>query len=339
MDSATHILSGVIIHQSLTKKYRSTFLLLLSIVIANFPDIDFVFTFFTRDSIVFGHRAITHALIVAPFFAFCFALFFYKQKIQNVQNSPWTFTKIFLYSLFILLIHLYLDLITTYGMYVLLPFSLERYSVPSIFIMDPFLLSGLILSLFFSRKFGTKATRTGLAFLFLYPIFSYGIQITLEQNMTKKYAPLLGKNVIIDLVPMPLSPIYWKVIIDEGNKLHMGEVNIFNLAAMPQLQTFDKVDPTLWSALQSTNTTLKKYTQLAIYPAMLVEEKGDFEIITITPLPYTPSSTTPDFAKHDLFTMKIQKKGDSIIAYRRRKTFLNENSKWIFLPAKESTSK
>lgn len=100
---------------------------------SNVPDVDFVLRFLGEDRYVFEHRGITHSLVggllIAPLVAAIAAAF----SKRPLGKAFWPLLGIAGAGV---AGHLFLDLITSWGTMLLLPFSHVRLSLPWVFILD-----------------------------------------------------------------------------------------------------------------------------------------------------------------------------------------------------------
>src|SRR5262245_57258939 len=155
MDSITHSLSGALVANFIESRptspvekanLRQTFFWLF-IVSSNIPDIDVVFGLLgdPKFSINF-HRGLTHSLLFAPLFAFLpaagFGLF---SKVKNIRI-------LWLVAVLGIVMHIFFDLITSFGTQILSPFFNTKYSLDWMYIFDPWF-ELLVIAILLAGKF------------------------------------------------------------------------------------------------------------------------------------------------------------------------------------------
>lgn len=85
-----------------------------------------------------------------------------------------------------ILVHIFLDLITSYGTQIFFPFTNRRYSLECVFIIDPFYTFLMVIILYLSVRSKInkkKIAILGLVWVFLYPIANLGIRYTLQNSI------------------------------------------------------------------------------------------------------------------------------------------------------------
>ena len=114
-----------------------------------FPDSDFILGLFNRQFYLEYHRDFTHSLLLIPLYALFFSWLFVK---ISKRHHFWSYFKI---CLPVLISHVILDLLTSYGTMILSPFFEHRFSWDLVFIID-LVFSGivffpLVVSVFWKR--------------------------------------------------------------------------------------------------------------------------------------------------------------------------------------------
>src|SRR4030043_1263155 len=150
VDSITHTLTGAVIAKAIDDEKIGNWGTVAGLAIGCFPDTDFVLGLFNRQFYLEYHRDFTHSLLLIPFYALFFSWVFVK-----ISRRPyfWSFYKI---CLPVLVSHVILDLLTSYGTMIFSPFFEHRFSWDLIYIID-LIFSGIIvvpllISLFIRRK-------------------------------------------------------------------------------------------------------------------------------------------------------------------------------------------
>ncbi|HOL47033.1 MAG TPA: metal-dependent hydrolase [bacterium] len=217
MEPITHLSSGYIIYNLFSERFnneknrfRNT------IIIASiFPDIDALTSFISFEFSLIHHRGITHSIFGAFFLAFFLTFIFFHKKEK--------FWQCYFFSLLTLFIHIFLDLITSYGTQILLPFSNKRFSLNLVFIID--FLYTLPLLFFLLLFLATKKRLfliIGFIYIFFYPLLNFISLIILKD----KYYSLETKNVYF--VPVLFTPINWRIIIDDDGYYKTNQITEFS---------------------------------------------------------------------------------------------------------------
>jgi inner membrane protein len=137
MDPVTHVATGALIAQVLPGPSRF-WTTLAGVAFALLPDIDYFLIYTDRLAFIRDHRGFTHSLLALPLLALLGAL------LGRALGGPRWFRPLLLLGLAVLASHLLLDLFTSYGTQILLPFSRKRLALDWLFIIDPYLTALLL---------------------------------------------------------------------------------------------------------------------------------------------------------------------------------------------------
>jgi len=230
MDSFTHALTGAVMAKAIDDEKIGNWGTIAGLSLGFFPDTDFVLGLFDRQFYLEYHRDFTHSLLLIPFYALFFSWLFVK---ISKRSSFWSFYKI---CFLVLVSHVILDLLTSYGTMILSPFFEHRFSWDLIFIVD-FLFSGIIffpllVSLFWKRK-SQWICRGSLIGLTLYILFCW-TQHHQAIKVTKTFAQNLREEIIqVASLPQPLSPFRWANYIETKDRVYQGFVGLLRTEARP----------------------------------------------------------------------------------------------------------
>lgn len=133
MDNLSHSLFGA--HVSRLPAFRGVAPRLAfwtAVAASNAPDVDGLLRFAGAQHYVFDHRGITHSLVAVLVLAPAVALI---ARAAGRGSSP-AFAPLLVLSIAGVLGHLLLDLLTSWGTMLLLPFSSARLALPWLFILD-----------------------------------------------------------------------------------------------------------------------------------------------------------------------------------------------------------
>lgn len=180
MDSITHVLSGVAMAKAgLAERYgRGTTLFL--VVAASLPDIDAAIGPFVEDAFMY-RRGLTHSIVGLPLLAVGAA------AIARLRYRAIPFKALFLMGFAAMLIHVLLDLVNSYGVMLLYPFSNHRFELAWVFIIDLVVWAVLLIPLVLSRT-GLKwlepqrLSQTALAALAIY-MLAIGVMRTQASHL------------------------------------------------------------------------------------------------------------------------------------------------------------
>jgi len=229
MDTLTHALSGALLAratapqsadaQSLPLGRR----LLIGLLAAMAPDLDFVIGFVGPIDYLYHHRGVTHSLILLPLWAFLLARLC---AVAWRRDRSWR--AYFGIIAMGLAIHIAGDWITSFGTMVFAPFSDARYGIGTTFIIDLWLtgiiLAGLALSLF--RRASSLPACTALAALCGYVAFQ-GVLQQRAIEWGEAYAAASGlQPARVTALPRPVSPFNWMVVARAGDEVRYSFVNL-----------------------------------------------------------------------------------------------------------------
>ena len=332
MDSVTHLLAGALTPMAFKRAPKTRMMLLFGIICGEFPDID-VLAGKSAENILAFHRGITHALVVQPFFALLLALVFHWLVKKGDRSGKWTFINTWSVALLALLLHLFLDCMTTFGTQIFLPFSDFRVALPAMFIIDLSMTLPLLAILVVilakgylspaspaSEKTGLCLSRAGMAWLIAYPILALTLNYTFATQLTKEYARPGNPEGItqVELTPEPFAPLNWKAVGIAPDRYYMGR--FFLPAPGRDIQLTAYTQPgALFKDAQETIPLFRIFKNFTTYTFERVTHEGEYTVHTYADVRY--ETTLPDLLKavgrsDSLFLMQLKTHEDAIIAYR-----------------------
>ncbi len=223
MDSITHALTGALIAKAIDDDKVGKWGTVAGFAMGLFPDSDFVLGLFNHQFSIQYHRDFTHSILLIPFYSLIFSWLFVK-----ISKRPyfWSFYKI---CLPVLISHVLLDLLTSYGTMILSPFFEHRFAWDLVFIID-LIFSGIILlpllaSLFLKRgaRWICRGSLIGLAAYILFCWFQQGQAIGVARGFTKGWTE---EVIQIAALPQPASPFRWALYVETGDKVFQGFVDL-----------------------------------------------------------------------------------------------------------------
>ncbi len=279
MDPFTHITAGAIGAQAIRRPLRDRYLLLFCILAAWLPDIDNFIGFLGPEFYLIYHRGLTHSFIggilLAAVFVWVFKLFV----------KPFPFKRGFILAYLFIALHIFLDLITSYGTQILYPLTNTRYMLTSVFIIDPvytFVMLYLMYRTFKSRKTRKMIAIAGVIWIFLYPAINLGIRYTLEYHVEARLKNDGKTFTRLDLSTDILSPFFWKVIVDAGKSYQIGGISLFKPNAPISFTHFQKADRTILQELGKSASLFHTFAWFFDYPIMISKTTDDGKKTTIT---------------------------------------------------------
>lgn len=191
----------------------------LAALVSASPDVDVFFSSTPVGYLLF-HRGITHSLVAVPLLGFVAALcMFVYWKDRNTWNSrrrgAWTFGQTWVLAMCLLLLHIWLDCVTTYGTMIFLPFSEYRVRLNGIFIVDLLLTLPLLAALWKARNNRRLATMLVLWTL-IYPAACVGLRMHYETQTAARLQEEGVQATQLTVLPDALAPLYWRILYETG---------------------------------------------------------------------------------------------------------------------------
>jgi inner membrane protein len=205
--------------------------LLWGAVAHSLPDIDFLAALWLNPSEnMLAHRGITHSisflLIATPLLAAA------AYRLHRTHDIP--FKKWLLFMLLAVAAHLFIDAFNNYGVGWLEPFSQQRFSFNSIYVVDPFLsvvpLLASILLLLFRRKPRVKKWLFTLGLLVpaAYLLYSLGNKWYIERETKKILTAQQIPFKKILTTPAPMQTWLWYVAAESDSGFYSSYRSVFD---------------------------------------------------------------------------------------------------------------
>jgi inner membrane protein len=229
MDSLTHIALGGIVGEVMLGRQLPKKAILLGAVVHNFPDIDFIASFWLAPADnVLAHRGFTHSIVSVLLFSFIFyqtAIYWDKQN--RVQPRQWL---LFFFTL--LSLHLFIDAFNAYGVGWFIPFSDARISFHLLFVFDPFffllLLTPFLWVLFCQPALRLQVARVALILACLYPAYGLINKLLVEEKIKKL---ITRQNISYHrhfTTPTPLNTWLWFVVAEADSGYYLTYRSVFD---------------------------------------------------------------------------------------------------------------
>lgn len=225
MDSLSHALLGAMLGQVGPARRAGNRALLAGAAIAWIPDIDVAIGYGLSDAAALTfHRGITHSIVFALCLSPLLGLALHRLRVhRSVSWRQWT-----LLSAMVLLSHLLLDSLTSYGIQLLQPFSAHSYAVASVSVIDPLytlplLVAALVIPWLHSRRrhrLVIAATALVLSSAYLVSTLYYQNQAT--RQIRDGFAAAGIKVERLFVKPTLFNTVLWRGIAESGSGYHVA---------------------------------------------------------------------------------------------------------------------
>ncbi len=188
-----------------------------------FPDIDFgYFLINPLDFLAYWHRAETHSLLLAPLWALLLTLGW--SMLFKWQSNR---SHIFWLSLAGLISHIFLDLLTNFGVKLLAPVTNTQFAYPLLFVIDGYLLA--LCACCWLAMWRRPANK--LSWMFVLPPLIYCSWLGLLKQQASALAaqriePGWRVNTLQSL-PQPGSPTHWMVLVGTNNHYKVAYIALY----------------------------------------------------------------------------------------------------------------
>ena len=264
MDPVTHLTSGMLASQSFRKFLPDSRLFpLLCLTAAVLPDIDNFVGAADPAFYLLHHRGITHSLLGGLALAVVLALAF------RILSRRVHFLKAALVAYFLILTHIFLDLITSFGTQVFAPFSDRRLTLDACFIIDPiFTLTLIAVAVAAWRLKPARALigTLGLVWIFAYPAVCIQIRDAVRADCAAALAERGATYDALRVTTDALSPIYWKVIVDRGETRTLTMVSSLSPGRKFETVSARRADHDLLRALGEQDRLFSVWDWFSVYP-------------------------------------------------------------------------
>jgi inner membrane protein len=225
MDNLCHTLVGAALGEAGLK--RGTRLGSATLMIAsNLPDLD-VLVFATGAPSVAFRRGWTHGILadaVLPPLLTAVMLFVASRRAATTRQPSVRPMQLLLLSYIGVILHVLMDLLNTYGVRLLMPFSQRWFYGDVLFIIDPWLwlVLGIGVSLSVRRR-APNWSRASLAVAAAYVLTMLVAARTARTEMIDRWRQVEGQPPHALMVgPIPVTPLQRQLIIDAGDRYETG---------------------------------------------------------------------------------------------------------------------
>ncbi len=273
MDPATHALAGALIPQAGFRRKGSFWVSIISSVA---PDFDYVTIFWGFDTFLRHHRGVTHGVL---------ALFLFPLVMGSLARYRMK-KGFFYYALLSFLaygIHLFMDLIDSYGVRIFSPLDWNVYSLNIVFILDPYITVGLVLSL--AACYIHKKQRVAIVMISLVVFLSYAGGRYYGKNQSERLLRNKLDEYIYSLSPLPHDFLRWWFVTRSGESIKVGFVDLFTQRVYLQdSYTYSEAEKEI--ILSRETDTVKAFLSFARFPYPEVKKNKTGTIVTWKELTY-----------------------------------------------------
>lgn len=218
MDTITHSVVGALIaHATGSQKNVEDSLpigtrLLCGATVAAFPDIDYITVLINPLAFIsYWHRGITHSFVMLPLWSLLLGI---TMALILRRHSQWR--SFIVLSVTVLISHILLDMTTSWGTQIFSPISEYRVGLQYAFVIDPVITAIVSLALFIAMYFRAHSIAIiGIGVVTFY-IVALAVLHQQAEELAKDYAQTQSlKNVQVHVLPQPLSPFNWKLVISD----------------------------------------------------------------------------------------------------------------------------
>ncbi|PKD42635.1 metal-dependent hydrolase [Rhodohalobacter barkolensis] len=231
MESITQATLGAAVGEAILGKKAGYRAAAWGVALGTLPDLDIIVNPFVDNVIELQtHRGFTHSIV------FCFLAApvagVLIDKIHKTLGIGWKRWSVM--AFFTFLTHIFIDLPTTYGTQIWMPFTNTPYTLDSLFIIDPLftlpLLSGLLISLFMRRDSNVRryTNLAGLSLATLYMFWGYGIKSHVHSVFESSFKNQYGSYEKIKTTPNGPSTFIWTGYIEKNDTLYNSVYSIFD---------------------------------------------------------------------------------------------------------------
>ena len=247
MDTITHGLAGYAVAKTGLARDTGRWGVIAGVAASLFPNADGPFAYFYGTEFTLKyHRGLTNSILLVVPISLLFAWLFVK------ISGKKRFQTFFIIWVVEILVHTFLDLITSFGTMILSPLSSYRFALDWVFIID-LLLTGIFLvfsiGIMIWRSRSKTLARVSVALAAGYILMCAGNHLwalSLVKDYTHEHKLKTEK---IASLPQPLSPFHWANFIVTDDTIYLGLVNLIGVrerATSPEANLFSQ----LWSRYQ-----------------------------------------------------------------------------------------
>jgi inner membrane protein len=265
LDPVTHIASGALGGKLAGSRFDKRQFFWFCVLAAWLPDIDNFLGMLGPEAYLLYHRGITHSVFGGV------ALALALTGVWKLFSKAFPFARGTAIAYACILMHIFLDLITSYGTLIFAPLTNARYTINAIFIIDLIYTFTMIFFLLAAKHWkahGRRIAIAGVLWVLLYPLTALGV----NKGITNYYADRLEREGVpyrrIELSTEPFSPFLWKLVVEDETTYRLAAVSVFDLGRELVFQTYAKPPPDLVERLRRRVGMLETFLWFSRYPVM-----------------------------------------------------------------------
>lgn len=292
MDNLTHGLAGAVMAGLCTTKEEQSGQLAQArfwtfLLGAEVPDIDIVTRLSSDLDYLSLHRGPSHSLWGMALLAGLITLFI--RRIFPAVNLARTYG----YALAAIVVHVFLDLLTSYGTQVFYPWNLTKYSWDILMIVDPLIIMILGLGLYFARVHSVQRRRFLWGAVMLVGLYIGG-RIWVHHDLYHQVVTSLGTDYALKRVSV-LPPVVgisnWNFIVETENSMFLGNVDLNRGVTTREVLPKPQVDPVVTAAMRAPAAEV--FLGFARHPYLTYEKLGDRYLVKIVDMRYQVRNRSP----------------------------------------------
>lgn len=256
MDSITHIVLGGILGEAYAGKELGKRAMVIGALAQSLPDIDFIASLWLDEADnLLAHRGFTHSFLFAALVTPLLVWWAARSHINTLSYKRWAF---FLGGQ--IFIHLFLDGFNAYGTGWLEPFSHQRFSFNTLFVVDPLYTLWLVVAFvalaFFAKQNPSRGgwIKFSLSISSLYLVLAITSKILVYRDVRNILENQNTAYVRYFTTPTPLNSLLWFVVVEDATGYHVGYRSVLDKSPVMDLQHFDRQDSLLKPFLGQNDT-------------------------------------------------------------------------------------
>ena len=275
MDTITHGLAGMLIAETGFRQRMGPVATGALTVSALAPDVDGIVRYHDIAFYLEYHRGITHSLVGGGAVALLLAAAFYH---FSATKHYWRLAGLCYLGV---VSHILLDLLTSYGTMIFLPFSDRRISWDTLFIIDPFvsgiILGGIVLAYGWPSR-SVRVGRSALALLGVYILLAAaGHQIALVRLQGQVLRTGMSP-IATAAFPMPFGPLRWSGVVATEEATYQNVISLLD-GADPPFQVYPPPSRSPLIRRAEAHSVVTMFRRFARFPVVSIREERDGPVV------------------------------------------------------------
>ncbi len=282
MDPITHGLTGALLAEAgFHQRYGRQATLALAGG-ALLPDIDIVWSWGQGVAALEMHRGVTHSLLGAAALALALAA-----AVRWLGPERRWGPLIGMALLGVGVGHLLLDLVTSFGIQLFLPFSRARPALDWLFIIDLWLSIPILLAFLIARVTGVvRVAHLGCVYVAVYLGLSAAAHASALAHVQRAAADMRLPITRVAALPQPPSPLSWLGLVETADGYGVAPVKLF--ASLPaRLELVPRGPDSDLVQRVRTLAPVQTYLWFARFPVVRLREIGDQQVVEFRDLRFT----------------------------------------------------